>query len=106
MTRLKLNYIIDLLAAISFLLVAKSGLIIMFFLPEGVRRGGYQEFLGISKKTYISIHDWSGVVFIVLVIIHFILHWKWLVCTTKSFFVKKIENNKTEADVNHKCDEA
>ena len=93
MSKLKLNYLVDFLAAISFLIVAKTGLIIFFFLPEGVRRGGYQEFFGITKNTYVGIHNWSGIILIILIVFHFILHWQWIVCTTKNLFKE-----------NEKCD--
>lgn len=93
MNRNKLNFWIDFLAFIAFLLVAKTGLIIFFFLPEGVRQGRYQEFFGITKSTYSTIHDWAGIVMIVLVVIHLILHWRWIACSLKNFFKKQSDNN-------------
>lgn len=93
MNRNKLNFIVDFFAFISFLVVAKTGLIIFLFLPEGVRQGRYQEFFGITKSTYSFIHDWAGIVMIVLVVIHFILHWRWIVCSFKNVFKKQSDNN-------------
>lgn len=57
MNKLKLNYLIGLLMAICFLGTAVYKLILFFFLPERQRRGGYQEFLGIIKRDWISFHD-------------------------------------------------
>ena len=93
MNRNKLNFIVDFLAFISFLVVAKTGLIIFFFLPSGVRQGRYQEFFGIAKSTYSVIHDWAGIIMIVLVLIHLILHWRWIVCNFKNAFKKQSDNN-------------
>ncbi|MFA5124629.1 MAG: DUF4405 domain-containing protein [Patescibacteria group bacterium] len=90
MKKNKLNFLVDLLAFISFLVVAKTGLIIFFFLPEGVRQGRYQEFFGITKSVYSSIHDWTGIILIVLVVIHLILHWQWIVCSIKNLFKSEI----------------
>lgn len=92
MTKIKLNYLVDFLAAICFLVVAKTGLIIFFFLPEGVRRGGYQEFFGITKNTYVDIHNWAGIIFIILILSHIILHWSWMISNTKNFFEKDRNN--------------
>ncbi|MDD3783885.1 MAG: DUF4405 domain-containing protein [Candidatus Portnoybacteria bacterium] len=88
MTKNKLNFLVDFLAAICFLVIAKTGLIIFFFLPEGVRRGGYQEFFGITKKTYTGIHNWAGIVFVVLILLHIVLHWDWIINAVKNFFRK------------------
>lgn len=94
MNKQKTNYIIDLLALVSFIIAAISGLVIRFFMPSGVRQGRLQEFLGIQKGVWLEIHDWAGIILIVLIVIHFILHWDWVVCMTKSML-------KSEPD---KCD--
>jgi cytochrome b subunit of formate dehydrogenase len=88
MTKTRYNSLVNFLTAICFLVIAKTGLIIFFFLPEGVRRGGYQEFFGIAKKVYVDIHNWAGIVFIILITLHIILHWGWIVNTVKDFFKK------------------
>ncbi|MFH1248822.1 MAG: DUF4405 domain-containing protein [archaeon] len=83
------NYLIDILMAITFVFSATTALVIFFFLPEGVRQGRYQEFLGLTKGTWSFVHTWAGIAFIVLLIIHFILHWNWLICMSKSIFRNK-----------------
>ncbi len=88
MTKNKLNFIVDSLAFVAFLIAAKTGLIIFFFLPAGIQRGGYQEFWGIQKSTYSAIHDWAGIILAVLVIVHIVSHWQWITFTIKSFFQK------------------
>lgn len=72
-----------------FLLVAVSGLVNFFLFTSGIRQGGYQTALGITKQTWIGLHNWSGLIFVVIVIIHLVLHLKWLVCMTKLSFEKK-----------------
>ncbi len=89
MIKNKINFIVDALAFVAFLVVAKTGLIMFFFLPDGVQRGGYQEFWGISKRTYVDIHNWAGIILIILVIFHLILHWQWIVSTVKNLFRKQ-----------------
>jgi len=84
-----LNYIVDILMTIAFVITAISGLVIFFFLPSGVKQGSYQTFLGIIKGTWSTIHDRSGILFILLGLIHFILHWNWIVAMTKNLSKKK-----------------
>ena len=94
MNKAKINYIVDMLMLLSFIVTAFTGIILFFFLPSGVRQGQYQTFLGIIKATWITLHDWAGILMILLVLLHFVLHWKWIVYMTKSMFRKK-----------QKCDE-
>jgi cytochrome b subunit of formate dehydrogenase len=86
MNKAKINYIVDFLAFISFVVTAVTGLAIFFFMPSGIRQGRLQEFIGIQKGTWSAAHDWFGIIFVILVIIHFFLHWNWVVCMTKNFF--------------------
>ncbi len=89
MEKSKINYFIDLLILIFFVINSITGLIIFFFLPTGVKRGGYQVFLGIIKQNWVIIHNWSGILLILLIAIHLILHWNWIVYMTKSLLQKK-----------------
>jgi len=91
MNKNKLNYIIDFLLSVSFIVLAVSGLVIFFFLPSGVRQGGFQEFFGIEKNVWTNVHNWSGIIFILLILLHFILHWQWVVRMTKNIFTDKKE---------------
>ncbi len=86
----RINYVVDFLMTISFIVTAITGLILFFFLPSGVKQGSYQTFLGIIKGTWSVVHDWSGIIFIILTLLHFILHWNWVVSMTKNLFKKKI----------------
>ena len=90
MGKSKINYFIDLLMIILFVINSLTGLIIFFFLPSGVKKGSYQEFLGIIKQNWVDLHNWSGLLLILLVAIHIILHWNWIVSMTKSLIQKKI----------------
>ncbi|WP_048129677.1 DUF4405 domain-containing protein [Methanosarcina lacustris] len=60
-----------------------------FFIPSGVQRGRYLVYMGLTKATWIWIHSRVGILMSILVIIHLILHWKWIIYTTKSFFRKE-----------------
>ena len=94
MSKAELNYIMDISMAVSFIIIAITGLILFFFLPSGVRQGGYQEFLGIIKQVWINVHNFFGIILIIFVLIHLALHWNWIFCMTKTFFLNKCEKNK------------
>jgi len=84
MKRNTVNYIVDLLAGVFFAILIVTAIIkfpglLTFF---GIERG-YFPMYQISL-----VHDWSGAVFFALVVIHLLLHWRWIVYTTKGFFRK------------------
>ncbi|MFA5745952.1 MAG: DUF4405 domain-containing protein [archaeon] len=89
MDKIKINYFIDVLLIISFIVVAITSLVIFFFLPSGVRQAGYQTFLGLTKHSWGNIHTISGFAMIILSLIHLILHFKWLTTMSKTIFKKK-----------------
>lgn len=89
MNRAKLNFFVDFLAFLSFFVTAITGLIVFFFIPSGVRQGRYIEFLGVPKYLWSQIHNYAGLVMILLVLVHLILHWGWIRSMTLAFFKKK-----------------
>jgi hypothetical protein len=80
MNKGKLNYWIDFGLLISFLIVTLTGII-------KFRGLGLYSVLGFSGIS--TWHDWSGIVMAVLVLVHLVLHWNWIVCETKNIFSKK-----------------
>ena len=85
----KTNYFIDFLMIILFIVIAITGLILFFPLPLGIKQGSAQTFLGITKGTLSFIHNWGGIIFIVLIILRFVFHWDWIAGMTKNIFWKK-----------------
>jgi len=43
-------------------------------------------FWELSRHTWLDIHDWAAVALLVLVLIHIILHWNWIVRMAKIIF--------------------
>ena len=89
MDRSKLNYWIDVGMFLSFLVTAVTGIMLILFLPSGIRQGSYQVLWGMIKETWLKIHTLAGILMVVICIIHIILHWKWIVSMTKRIFKKK-----------------
>ena len=94
LNRTKLNYIVDFCLTILFLIVAFTGFFMYFFIPSGIPRGMYVVYMGLTKATWTWIHNKSAILMTVAIAIHLILHWRWVVCTTRNFFRR--EKVKTE----------
>ncbi|MCQ1536787.1 DUF4405 domain-containing protein [Methanosarcina sp. KYL-1] len=94
MNRTKLNYIVDLILTTLFLGVAGTGLLMYFFMPSGIPRGKYVVYMGLTKATWVWIHSRAGILMTIIIVVHLILHWHWIVYTTRNFFRKRKE--KTE----------
>ena len=78
----KINYLVDMGMAISFIAAFMTGLIKWQGL---IRLFGLRHKL-LPMEAITLLHDWSGVLLGVLVLVHLILHWRWMVCMTKSLF--------------------
>jgi len=74
-TNTRVNLILDIIVAVSFILTAISG-IYFFFIPDG-HKAADPMFL-FSKTTWDLLHTWAGVVLIVAALIHIAIHWKWI----------------------------
>jgi hypothetical protein len=87
MEKMKINFIVDILALIFFLASAATGLIIFFFMPPGFRSGKLS-FLGINKLIWVNWHSITSLIFIALALTHIVLHINWFVCVVKNVFKK------------------
>ncbi len=76
MKKIWVNYFIDVLLGIAFLLCGITGILKLPILFNVIRPS-----LVMSK-----IHDISGVMMVILVFIHLVLHWKWIVVMTRRLF--------------------
>ncbi|MDD5331425.1 MAG: DUF4405 domain-containing protein [Candidatus Nanoarchaeia archaeon] len=70
MDRTKLNYLIDIGLLISGIIVIVTGILKL-------------EIFRLRLMNLNIIHDWSGIIFAVFVLIHLVLHFKWLIAVTK-----------------------
>jgi len=79
-------YFIDVAMLLSFLIAFFTGLIKWRLLVD---------FLGITHLYFVLPmgtirvwHEWSSIVMSLLVLIHIVLHWKWIIITTRKIFKK------------------
>ena len=90
MTKAGKYWVLAIIMAVLGLVEAITGFVLWFGFPEGgggIGRavGGARNLTlwGIAKYTWIDIHDWTAAAFVIVVIVHIILHWKWIIETSK-----------------------
>ena len=79
------KYIVDVGLAVSFLVAVVTG-IIKF--PGLLRRFGIH-FSQLPMREISFAHDWAGIIMAILVFVHLVQHWNWIVAMTKRIFIKK-----------------
>ena len=91
--RLTYNIILDAVIAIGFLICAISSIVFLIY-PEGGRSA---QTVLISRNSWDLLHTWSGVVMTIAAILHFSLHWKWVVNITGKLVGKKDKSYQKQA---------
>lgn len=97
MSRVRFLFAISVLALVTLLIEAISGFVLWLVLPRGGGGGGEGRGLGGGQEaiasifiwdrhTWLDIHDWTAVAFLVLLAVHIYVHWRWLYRQTKSLF--------------------
>ncbi len=96
MSRNTLNFIFDLLSLLNLLGLMGTGFLMKYVLPPGTGglgrafhggagRGMHgKEFWSMTRHEWGDIHFYLAVGFVVLMIIHIILHWRWITQYVKS----------------------
>ncbi|MCK4725728.1 MAG: DUF4405 domain-containing protein [Anaerolineales bacterium] len=80
--RSRFNVFINVLVGLSFIIVAVTGVYLLFV--PGVPKGVVSDpMILFSRTTWDLIHSWSGVVVILAGLVHFAIHWKWVVKVTR-----------------------
>ena len=93
-----INYAMDVILLFSIAFILTSSCIVWFVLPRGVGQhgnvycesqigqgiaGNYWTVLGWPRYIWIEIHNWASVALLVIILLHIIFHWGWIVATTK-----------------------
>lgn len=71
-------------------LMSVSGLMAWLVLPGGGYRGGRNPafaatVLALSRQDWVELHGWAGLALITMLLIHLLLHWRWIVCSTRRY---------------------
>jgi hypothetical protein len=76
----------DLLAAVSFLSLAGTGVLLKWVLPHG-RGSGRHEWLGLSRHDWGDVHFWISIALTALVAVHLLSHLGWIVSATPRYLL-------------------
>ena len=83
MRKATMHYIFDAIEGLILLLLAVSGFILWFALPEGSEAG---KVVLIDRRTWMQAHQWLAVGLLAFFSTHIITHWTWISYMTKNFF--------------------
>lgn len=76
----RFNLVINALVAFGFFFAAISGVYFLVYLGG---RSAVDPNILFSRLTWDMIHTWSGVIMIAAAVLHFIIHWKWVIKVTR-----------------------
>lgn len=104
MSKGKVNYIVDVVIGLGFLVSAFSGIVLLFIGSGDGYRGGRGLYasatvLGMDRWLIKDMHTISSIVMAAGVLGHLILHWKWITCMTKNIFKRKQSLKLQECEV-------
>ncbi len=74
------NLIIDIISFLNLVLLIITGSVMYFILPHGSRD---KEWLGLTRHEWGDIHFWVAILFVVVIGVHLVLHWKWIKYSVK-----------------------
>lgn len=74
MRKPELNFLIDTLAFFHFLCLVSTGLLIYLIIPPASGLAVW----GMDRHEWGDIHFWIALTFLLLMTIHFFLHWRWI----------------------------
>lgn len=80
----KRNYLVDTVIGIAFLVTAVSALV--FLVPVSwidFSSSTTPTVLGVDFGVWQTLHKYSGIAMLIGVILHQVLHWKWIITMTK-----------------------
>ena len=78
---------VNVISFILFIILCSTGLLNWLILPRGYEARG--SFLVSLRHFFIAIHEWTALIFIIVVAIHIILHWPYLKSNLKKYGMMK-----------------
>lgn len=84
----KKNILVDVVLALAFILCAISG-VYLFLVPEVKGDLGVDPMILFSRTGWDNLHTWSSIAFISAALIHFTIHWGWVIKVAKKMSRKQ-----------------
>jgi hypothetical protein len=76
-------FAVNVISFIIFLVLGITGLLNWLVLPKGYEARG--NFLVHLRHFFISIHEWAGLIFILILTVHLVLHWSYIKSSLKKY---------------------
>ena len=92
--RSRYNFFLNISVGLSFVLTSLSGIYLLFVV--GGRQGIPDPKIIFTRTTWDLIHTWSAIALILFAVLHFAIHWGWVVKVTSKIFPKKQINFQEE----------
>lgn len=80
MNRLRLNWLIDLVAGAAFAALVMTGFLLEWVLPLGTNKS--LGLAGLSRHEWGGVHLWIALTFLAVLVVHVVMHWSWICATT------------------------
>lgn len=81
MKRTSLNFAVDLIAFLAFVVLASTGVLLHYVLPAG--SGHFLSVRGWDRHDWGGLHFWSAAFFMATLGLHLVLHWKWILAVVQ-----------------------
>ena len=76
-------WIVNVISFVLFSILCSTGLINWLVLPRGYEGRG--NFLVSLRHFFIAFHEWAGLIFMVMIAIHIVLHWPYIKSNLKKY---------------------
>jgi hypothetical protein len=76
-------WIVNVISFVLFIILCSTGLINWLVLPRGYEGRG--NFLVSLRHFFIALHEWAGLIFMVMIAIHIVLHWPYIKSNLKKY---------------------
>ena len=80
-------WIVNVISFVLFIILCSTGLINWLVLPRGYEGRG--NFLVSLRHFFIVFHEWAGLIFMVMIAIHIVLHWTYIKSNLKKYGMMK-----------------
>ena len=95
----RFNFWLDLTIFVTFAATAITGILLWLIIPSG-RGSGRLVFYGLTRREWVDLHNWVGLGMLLLVAIHLMLHWPWIICVAQRMFGKLAEQARVNFTLN------
>lgn len=107
LSRARVNFFVDAFIGLALVVEAVSGFVLWLVLPSGGYRGGRgvasSEAFILSRGGWLAVHDWFAIAFVLGILLHVALHWKWIVCMVRNLWEQAFPHGAPSAAQGEDC---